>query len=101
MNGRYKECHTQATAHQTGIYLFIFHISFYSSSFFSFLLKTTTTKKKRRKERDREEYSYIFFFMISAFRHALDDGRPQSSRVRELKEKKTFFHAAAPAAAYP
>lgn len=43
--------------------------------------------------------------MISAFRHALDDGRPQSSRVRELKEKKkkkkNFFHAAAPAAAYP
>jgi hypothetical protein len=84
-------------------YLFIYFSYFLLFFFFLFLpsQNNNNKKKKRRKERDREEYSYIFFFMISAFRHALDDGRPQSSRVRELKEKKTFFHAAAPAAAYP
>ena len=61
MNGRYKECHTQATAHQTGIYLFIFHISFYSSS--SFLRSQNNNNKKKREEKKGIEKNIHILFL--------------------------------------
>lgn len=95
--------HKQQHIRQVFIYLFFIFPSILL--LLSFLLKTTTTKKKRRKERDREEYSYIFFLWlgISPCAGWWASAKFACSGIKRKKKetKKTFFHAAAPAAAYP